>query len=57
MRYVSQVLLRLTLLALGLFAASIGAASAFPVDFGPGFTTRQVQVNGGMVSVTVGGAL
>jgi len=55
MRYVSQVLLRLTLLALGLFAASIGAASAFPVDFGPGFTTRQVQVNGGMVSVTVGG--
>jgi pimeloyl-ACP methyl ester carboxylesterase len=31
------------------------AASAFPVDFGPGFATHRVSVAGGVVSVTVGG--
>jgi pimeloyl-ACP methyl ester carboxylesterase len=31
------------------------AARAFPVDFGPGFSTRQVTLDGSMVSVTVGG--
>jgi pimeloyl-ACP methyl ester carboxylesterase len=30
-------------------------ASAFPVDFGPGFTTHSVNVDDGTVSVTVGG--
>jgi len=37
------------------FAGGVGAADAFPVNFGPGFTTRQVQVDGAVVSVTVGG--
>jgi pimeloyl-ACP methyl ester carboxylesterase len=31
------------------------SARAFPVDFGPGFTTRRVSVDGDSVSVTVGG--
>ncbi|MGB6740182.1 MAG: alpha/beta fold hydrolase [Candidatus Cybelea sp.] len=31
------------------------AALAFPVDFGPGFTTHRVNVDGDVVSVTVGG--
>ncbi|MGA2760410.1 MAG: alpha/beta hydrolase [Candidatus Cybelea sp.] len=30
-------------------------ALAFPVDFGPGFTTHRVSVDGSVVSVTVGG--
>jgi pimeloyl-ACP methyl ester carboxylesterase len=34
---------------------SAGTASAFPVDFGAGFTTRNVNVDGAVVSVTVGG--
>jgi pimeloyl-ACP methyl ester carboxylesterase len=36
-------------------AALIGNASAFPVNFGPGFTTRSVTVDGTTVSATVGG--
>jgi pimeloyl-ACP methyl ester carboxylesterase len=55
MQYVSIVTLRFALLALCCFVSSTGRVMAFPVDFGPGFTTRQVQVEGGMVSVTVGG--
>jgi pimeloyl-ACP methyl ester carboxylesterase len=31
------------------------AARAFPVDFGPGFTTHRVNVDGDVVSVTAGG--
>ncbi|MFZ1016615.1 MAG: alpha/beta hydrolase [Candidatus Cybelea sp.] len=31
------------------------AALAFPVDFGPGFTTHRINVDGDVVSVTVGG--
>ena len=31
------------------------AALAFPVDFGPGFTTHSLNVDGDIVSVTVGG--
>jgi pimeloyl-ACP methyl ester carboxylesterase len=31
------------------------AARAFPVDFGPGFTTHSVNVDGDVVSVTTGG--
>jgi len=34
---------------------STGAAQAFPVDFGPGFTTHQIPVDSCVVSVTVGG--
>jgi pimeloyl-ACP methyl ester carboxylesterase len=30
-------------------------ANAFPVDFGPDFTTRQIAVDGATISVTVGG--
>jgi pimeloyl-ACP methyl ester carboxylesterase len=55
MRYVSLAKLRFALLALGLFMSSTAAAWAFPVDFGPGFTTHRVHVDGGLVSVTVGG--
>ena len=43
------------LLAACLVLAAITPARAFPVDFGPTFTTRQVSVDGGTVSVTVGG--
>jgi pimeloyl-ACP methyl ester carboxylesterase len=35
--------------------ASSGTTNAFPVNFGPGFTTRAVKVDGATVSVTVGG--
>ena len=31
------------------------AAAAFPVNFGPGFTTHRVSVGGNTVSITVGG--
>lgn len=55
MRYVSLGSFRLALLALGLLASLSGTARAFPVDFGTGFTTRQVQVDRSIVSVTVGG--
>jgi pimeloyl-ACP methyl ester carboxylesterase len=42
--------------ALALCAAALTApAAAFPVDFGPGFSTRSVIVDGCAVSLTVGG--
>lgn len=42
--------------ALALMAAIVPmTANAFPVDFGPGFTTRQIAVDGATISVTVGG--
>lgn len=34
---------------------SIATARAYPVNFGPGFTTRTVNVDGSIVSATVGG--
>jgi pimeloyl-ACP methyl ester carboxylesterase len=30
-------------------------ASAYPIDFGPGFTTRTVNVDGAVVNMTIGG--
>jgi pimeloyl-ACP methyl ester carboxylesterase len=54
MRYVSLVSLGLVL-ALGWLVSLSGVAWAFPVNFGPGFTTHHVQVDGSIVSVTVGG--
>jgi len=41
--------------ALCLLAVLIAAASTHAADFGPGFKTRSVAVDGGTVSVTVGG--
>ena len=35
--------------------ATAAVARAYPVDFGPGFTTHSVNVDGSVVSVTVGG--
>lgn len=35
--------------------AATGAAQAYPVDFGPGFTTHAVNVDGAIVSAEVGG--
>jgi pimeloyl-ACP methyl ester carboxylesterase len=48
-------MLRVLVLATALIAAITPAAQAFPVDFGPGFTTRQVTVPGAIISATVGG--
>jgi pimeloyl-ACP methyl ester carboxylesterase len=44
-------------LVFALFSAvgSIATAQAYPVNFGPGFTTRAVNVDGSTVSATVGG--
>jgi pimeloyl-ACP methyl ester carboxylesterase len=44
------------LLALCGFALLIGAAPVRAADFGPGFKTQSVAVDGGTVSVTVGGS-
>ena len=44
------------LLALCCLAVLIGAESARAADFGPGFKTQSVAVDGGTVSVTVGGS-
>jgi pimeloyl-ACP methyl ester carboxylesterase len=33
----------------------VASASAYPVDFGPGFSTRAVKVDGAIVSMTIGG--
>jgi pimeloyl-ACP methyl ester carboxylesterase len=44
------------LLALCSFAAFIGAVPLGAADFGPGFKTQAVAVDGGTVSVTVGGS-
>lgn len=39
-----------------LFASTLSVrAQAYPVDFGPGFTTRQIDVDGCTVSLSVGG--
>jgi pimeloyl-ACP methyl ester carboxylesterase len=43
------------LVALCCFGALIAAAPARAADFGPGFKTQSVPVDGGTVSVTVGG--
>jgi pimeloyl-ACP methyl ester carboxylesterase len=45
-----------SLLALCSFAVLIGAAPARAADFGPGFKTQSVAVDGATVSVTVGGS-
>ncbi len=46
----------LVLFSLVLFFSSASPAQAFAVDFGPDFHTRSVPVDGGTVSVTVGGS-
>jgi pimeloyl-ACP methyl ester carboxylesterase len=46
---------RVVLSVIPLLASSSGFARAYPVDFGPGFTTKQIAVDGATVSVTVGG--
>jgi pimeloyl-ACP methyl ester carboxylesterase len=46
---------RLFAVVLCYFVSSSSAALAFPVDFGPGFTTHAVSVDGAVVSATVGG--
>jgi pimeloyl-ACP methyl ester carboxylesterase len=43
------------MLVLSCLVSLSGTAWAFPVNFGTGFTTHQVQVDGSVVSVTVGG--
>jgi pimeloyl-ACP methyl ester carboxylesterase len=43
------------LLALGWLLVLIGSAPVRAADFGPGFRTRLVAIDGGSVSVTVGG--
>ena len=49
------MLFRTLSLAALLAAATVGPAAAFPVDFGPGFTTRTMTVDGCTISATVGG--
>jgi pimeloyl-ACP methyl ester carboxylesterase len=44
------------LLALGWLLVLIGSAPVRAADFGPGFRTRLVAIDGGSVSVTVGGS-
>jgi pimeloyl-ACP methyl ester carboxylesterase len=44
------------LLALAWLAVLIGSAPVRAADFGPGFSTRSVAIDGGSVSVTVGGS-
>ena len=44
-----------TIALVAAFAAAAAPAAAFPVDFGPGFTTRSVAVDGATISVTIGG--
>jgi pimeloyl-ACP methyl ester carboxylesterase len=46
---------RMLLYVLCCAVASTTFAQAFPVDFGPGFTTRHIPVDGCTVSATVGG--
>ncbi len=45
----------LSLASLLFFLAPALPAQAFPVDFGPGFATRAVDVDGATISVTTGG--
>src|SRR5215831_20559902 len=45
-----------TLLALGMLAALISSSAGHAADFGSGFTTRSVAVDGDTVSVTAGGS-
>jgi pimeloyl-ACP methyl ester carboxylesterase len=56
MKRSAHVLLRVfPMAALFWLGPSIETAQAFPVGFGPGFSTRQVAVDSCIVSVTVGG--
>jgi pimeloyl-ACP methyl ester carboxylesterase len=55
MRRSHDLFLTLFLVTLCWLGSSTGVAYAFPVDFGPGFTTHAVSVDGAVVSVTVGG--
>ncbi len=50
------VLRALLLLAIDSVAIQLGMAPASAADFGPGFRTQSVAVDGGTVSVTVGGS-
>ena len=47
---------RLSLLAFCCFTALIAAGFTHAADFGPGFRTQAVAVDGGVVSVTLGGS-
>jgi pimeloyl-ACP methyl ester carboxylesterase len=49
------MLKRLMLYMLCCALASTAFAQAFPVDFGPGFTTRSIPVDGCTISATIGG--
>jgi pimeloyl-ACP methyl ester carboxylesterase len=55
MRPSHQLFFKLFLVTLCWFVSSRGIACAFPVDFGPGFTTHSVSVDGAVLSATVGG--
>lgn len=55
MRLRHELFLKILLATLCWCAMSTGASFAFPVDFGPGFTTHAVNVDGAVVSATVGG--
>ncbi len=55
MRHIYELFLKLFLVTLCWLGSSTGLAYAFPVDFGPGFTTHAVSVDGAVLSVTVGG--
>jgi len=55
MRLDYQMFVKLFLVTLCWFVSSRSAACAFPVDFGPGFSTHAVSVDGATLSATVGG--
>ena len=46
----------LSMFALCSLALMVGAAPLYAADFGPGFKTQSVAVDGGTISVTVGGS-
>lgn len=50
-----RALAGLSALLFSLLVAPPGAALAYPVDFGPAFSTRNVSVDNSTVSVTIGG--
>lgn len=48
-------MLRMLLFAASIVIAFTAPAAAFPVNFGPGFTTRTVSADGCTISATIGG--
>lgn len=55
MRASDKLFPKLFLITFCWFVSSSGIGCAFPVDFGPGFATHAVSVDGAVLSVTVGG--